>query len=90
MWASRVIAQVILSMGLYVRPFVWLYRRGVRLVLSWVMSGSVRSCEYVWPRILMVCGVRFKVMICYRICPRVVVFVERWILIGSVRVASIA
>ena len=64
MWASKVISHVILSPGLPMRPFVWSYRRGVMLVLSWVMFGSVRSYEYVRPRMLLVCGVRFKLVIC--------------------------
>ncbi len=51
-------------MGLHVRPLVWLYLRYVRLVLRWVISGSVRSCEYVRPRMLLWCGVRFRVVIC--------------------------
>jgi len=82
-WVNRVVAQVILSLCLHVRPFVWLYRSGVRLV-------SMRSCAYVQPRMLLVCGVRFRVVICCRICPRVVVLLWRGILIGLVRIASIA
>ena len=68
MWASRVVAHTIVSLGLHVSPFVWLYSKGGRLVFSWVMSGSMRSCEYVRPRMLLVCVVRFKVVICCRIC----------------------
>ncbi len=54
------------------------------------MSGSVWSCEYVRPRMLLVCAVRFRVEICCRICLRVVVLVERGTLIRSASVASIA
>ena len=64
MYASKVVAYLILSLGLLVMPLVWLYLRGVRLVLSWVISGSVRSCEYVRPRMLLWCGVRLRVVIC--------------------------
>ncbi len=85
-----VVAQAILSLGLPVRPFAWLYRSGVRLVLSRVMSRSVRSCTYVLPMMLIVCGVRFRVVICCLVCPLVVVLVGRGVLMGSVRVASIA
>ncbi len=61
------------------------------MVFSWEMYESVmRSCEYVLPRMLLVCAVRFRVVIYNQICPRVVVFVERRTLIGSAKVASIA
>ena len=36
------------------------------------------------------CGVRFRVVICCRVCPRDGVLVGRGVLMGSVRVASMA
>ncbi len=40
-----VVAQAIFSLGLSVRPFAWLYRRGAVLAFSWVISGFVKSCQ---------------------------------------------
>ena len=90
MWANRVVAHAILLLGVHVSPFVWLYCRGGRLVFKCVMSGSVRSCAYVRPGILLVCAMSLRVVICCRICPLVVVLVGRGTLIGSASVASIA
>ena len=54
MWASRVVALAILSLGLPMSPFVMLYCRGVSLLSSWVMSCSARSSAYVRPSMLLV------------------------------------
>ncbi len=60
------------------------------MVLSWAMSGLVRSCTYVLPMMLLVCGVMFRVVIGCLVCPLVVVLAGRGVFIVSVRVANIA
>jgi len=88
-WARSVVAHAHLSLGLPANQFIVLYCKAGRLVFNCVMSGSIRSCAYVRPRMLLVCAVRFRVAISCRICPRVVVMVRRVNLIVSASVASI-
>ena len=58
--------------------------------MSWVMYGFVESCQQVRTRMLLVWVVMLIRVICYRVCPLMVVVVMRLVLMGSFRVANIA